>query len=141
MAAKRITREQVEDKLTLWQQRLDLLHWDIRLAFDVRPEEEDALVEIVCSEFYDRATIRFSATWSAWKVDQPIGEVGHNLDELLLHELVHVYMRDIDHQAMDDLDGILGREAHAVWTDAYHRKREALADRVARALYNGWGRA
>jgi hypothetical protein len=141
MAAKRITREQVEDKLTIWQQRLDLLHWDIRLRFDLRPEEEDALVEIVRSEFYDRATIRFSAKWSTWTLDGPIGEVGHNLDELLLHELAHVYMRDIDFQVMDDLDGVLGREAHALFTDTFHRKREALVDRIARALYNGWGPA
>lgn len=141
MAAKRITREQVEDKLTLWQQRLDLLHWDIRLDFETEPEDAATLAEITCHPQFDRATIIFNPGWRDWKVDQAIGELEVSLDYLLAHELVHPLMRDLDQLAMSDLDGMIHPDAYRVFGEGYHRKREHLVDRLARCLLDGWGPA
>lgn len=137
---KKLTREQVEDKLAIWQQRLDLLHWDIRLDFDEEPEEDNALAEIACHQQYDRAVILFAQGWREWD-PKSIGNARHSLDYLLAHELVHAKMRDLDQSVLNDLDGMIHPDAYRVFTEVFHRNRERVVDGMAVALVNGWGEA
>lgn len=145
MAAKRITREQVEDKLTTWQQRLDLLDWDIYLDLEALPEDADASAEIHVHSQYDRAVLLLAEDWRSWPLDGQLkpDRLGGNvtIDYLLCHELLHALMRDLDHIPLTDIEGHLHRDAHAVMTEGYLRHREHVVDRVARALVNGWGPA
>jgi hypothetical protein len=143
MAAKRITRAQVEDKLTIWQQRLDLLDWDIRIDFGEQPEGEDAVMEIHVHSQYDRAVLLLRADWKKWPVDGVIdqavlgGDV--SLDYLLCHELLHALMRDLDHLLLVDVEDQMHRDAHDVASKGYLRHREHVVDRMARSLVDGWG--
>lgn len=141
-AAKTLTRELLEDKLAIWMQRMNLLHWEIRLDLDTPAEAEDAIAnaEIVCHPQYDRAELRMGAGWERWVPDD-IGDLHVTLDYLLAHELAHCWMRDLDRHTMDDLDGRAHADAIAVFCEIYHRKREHLVDHVARALVDGWGPA
>lgn len=143
MAAKRITREQVEDKLTIWQQRLDLLDWDIRIDFGEHPEGEDSVMEIHVHSQYDRAVLLLRADWKTWPADGIIdaavlgGDV--TLDYLLCHELLHALMRDLDHLLLVDVEDQMHRDAHDVAAKGYVRHREHVVDRLARSLVDGWG--
>src|SRR3954454_24680559 len=145
MAAKRITPEQVEDKLTIWLQRLDLLGWDIRIDWDEAPNDEDAVMEIHVHSQYDRGVLLLHADWKTWPADGIIDAVvlggDVTLDYLLCHELLHALMRDLDHIPLVDIEEQLHRDAHEVMSAGYRRHREHLVDRVARALVNGWGPA
>jgi hypothetical protein len=139
--AKKVTAALVEAKLTVWQQRLDLRHWDVRLDFDTEPDVERAVAEIACHEQYDRATIYLAPGWREWSADGEIGELKVTLDYLLVHELTHALMRDLDQPAMNDLDKLAHPDALSVFIEVYHRQRERLTDRLATVILNGWGPA
>lgn len=137
----KVTREHLEDVIATWAQRLDLLQWEFTLKLDTPPEHTEGLAEIHCHEQYDRAAIFLRPDWQDWPQRGPIGDLGISLDYLICHELLHAQMRDLDKIPLDDIEGMIHRDAHAVVIEAYVRKREHLVDHLARALENGWGPA
>jgi hypothetical protein len=105
------------------------------------PDEDRALAEIECHQQYDRASIYLHPGWRDWKVDGELGDLKVTLDYLLVHELVHALMRNLDQSVLNDLDKLAHPDALAVFNEVFHRNRENLVDRVARSLVDGWGPA
>ena len=56
------------------------------------------------------------------------------LDEAIIHEWVHVFMRDFD-QTISSVDDELSPATERIWSDRIHHEREGVVDRIARALY------
>ncbi|MEK6273221.1 MAG: hypothetical protein AABM42_11345 [Actinomycetota bacterium] len=147
MSPAPLTREQLEDKLAVWQQRLDLLHWDLEFDFDrsVDADDEDdaGTIAVVDAQdrVYDRARIRLARGWEAWPADAwgTLGEL--TADYCLLHELVHCLLRDCDRAAMHLTADHLHRDSAQLRDTVYHEARERAVDHLARALLNGWGPA
>lgn len=139
-----LTLEQLQDKLVLWQQRMNLLHWEITINPDdvatTGDDDEVANAEMVAHTQYDRAELRLGAGWRDWD-PRDIGDLHISIDYLLAHELVHCWMRDLDRMAFDDLSGKIHRDAAEMYGEIYHRGREHLVDHIARALVDGWGPA
>lgn len=142
---KTVMRGAIEDKLAIWQQRLELLDWDIYIDWEEHPENSEASAEIHVHSQYDRAVVLFAAGWEEWPLAGCISptKLGGNVsvDYLICHELLHALMRDLDHIPMVDIEGHLHRDAHEVMINGYIRHREHLVDRVARSLVDGWGNA
>lgn len=127
-----ITPEQLGERVEAWQNRLTLLgvaHFrivEIVLSDDV-PGWDGANAGVSVSEDYDRVTFYFDNNYVE-------GATGKQLDETILHEWVHVAMRNLNNATN------LAREwlPEATWgmfdANLDHHK-ETLVDRVARQLY------
>ena len=118
----------------MWQSRLGplgLLHWrieDIHVV-DETPGGPGAKATTQVSHCYDSCSFWFTKDFLR-EADE------RELDEVILHEWVHVAMRDLD-TAVEDVDD-MGLPQAAL--DAYSRRvgwaREGLVDRIARLIYD-----
>lgn len=105
---------------------LGLTHWKIDTTI-VDTEEGEPNAEVTPSMHYDTARIEFRKGFLEESNEEEI-------DLVILHELVHVAMRDLE-RALELPEAHLGMPARALWMDALDHHREGLVDRLARALY------
>lgn len=146
-AKKPLLLEQIEDKLTIWMQRLDLLHWEIRIELNPDPGGEGSdpppLAAITAQdEIYDHAILRLLPQVLEWPGDCWGLTWDHDPDKVIAHELVHVVMRDQDRAALYHTEGVAQiRQLEAALETQYHEARERAVEHLAIALVNGWGPA
>lgn len=148
MAAPRkpLIREEIEDKLAIWLQRLDLLHWDIQLRFEAKPtddEGEPTLAQIDAQDrLYDKAVLTLNEAVLKQPGDRWGDSWAHAPDAVLVHELVHCVLRDADRAAFRKFEQTApSAPAFNACIEDYHDARERAVDHLAIALYNGWGPA
>lgn len=120
------------ERVEVWQHRLAVLglgHWRIEgvTICDEVPGVNGSEAAVQPSFQYDSATFWFRADF----VENAAEQV---LDETIIHEWLHVAMRNLD-QAMDSINDSLSPAAREVWQDRINFEREVLIDRLARQIY------
>lgn len=140
-----MTEQQVRDTIALWQQRLGLNHWAIVVKIDTpQLDGKTCLATVERSTFYDNATITVhpavigeSTLPTGVDTDAINGDAEHYYEGALVHELLHVLLRDVL-EAGDLIRDQLSRPAIDVWDGAWRRAEEATVDRLAAALVANW---
>lgn len=119
-------------RVEFWQNRLvplGLGHWRI---------DQVSVVEDMPNGARAKATVQPSHTYDSvvfWFAQDFVAEANQrDIDETILHEWVHVFMRDFD-QAVESVEYELSPAAQSRWGDWVGHEREGLVDRVARTLY------
>ena len=128
----KLTTTELAERIEAWQQRLaplGIAHFriDAVVTTDDVPGKPFSHAGVTVATDYDNCTFYFNCDY----VD---GASAKDLDETILHEWVHVAMRDLNNATN------LAREwlPDATWTtfdENLDHHKETLTDRVARALY------
>lgn len=84
------------------------------------------------------ASVQPSASYDSvffWFKEEFLEEASkREVDEVILHEWMHVLMRDLD-QAIESVEDELSPASEAQWNDRLRHEREGLVDRLARTFY------
>lgn len=117
-----MTKAALERLVRVWQGRLDLSHWRVVVDWDT-PASEGAHATVERHNDYDKATIRFPRDeWSRWSREFAA--------ETVVHELIHLHMREVD-RVVADIDGQLHRDAAILFDRRYEHESEAFVDRLS----------
>lgn len=111
----------VRDRLAYWQGVLGLAHWRIEWDPDETPSAE-RVGEMRVSEAYEHAVLALGS-WRAWDP--------RKLDEMLVHELLHLVMHDAMRVVDSDLDGIIHPDAWNVVKATHEHAIERAIERLA----------
>ncbi len=123
-----ITPIQLATRVEKWGKKLAPLgvgHWSIESVCISELEESRATVET--SKNYDECWWDFDVTFL--KECQ-----AHELDQVIIHEWVHVAMRDLDNLVYDTAERWLPEEAFQDFRENLLHEREGHVDRVSKAL-------
>lgn len=136
-----VTPKQLERMLRSWQPRLGLERWEIRLVVRAA-SEESCYMEVERSIYYERAELVVQP-WLVGRGEPPEAALFTEVDEAfieasLVHELLHLVLRDLAMVIRDDLDGFLHRDVHAQLHNGFRRAEEQAVDRLACALVQAW---
>lgn len=131
----KLTPIQLAKRVEQWQKRLPLLgvgHVTIKCVTlcDETPGGPQAKATVQSSTHYDEAHFWFTFDFIA-ECDEA------ELDQTIIHEWVHVAMRDLD-SAIESVDEQLSPAVNEVWTDRLEHEREGLVDKIARQIYHLW---
>lgn len=131
---------QLQELRVVWMERLGLQNWRINMELRAELDDSGAYMEVQRSDVYERATVRVPQ----WLLDSrmPVPDdimmrtsITDNFIEVaLVHELMHLYFRDLRRIISDDIYGILGREAYGVLQSSANRAEEQAVDKLAEAL-------
>lgn len=117
----------LEDDLRLWQNRMNLNHWDIRLS--EKPGGMKALFQIRIVRERKSAVIYWSSRTKCSYKDMTLG---------LIHELAHIYLdgMNTEHsfQAHYDIKSDRYEEARARFTN----ELEQAVETITRTIYNAY---
>lgn len=127
-----MTIKQLKRRVEFWVKRLPYLglqHWDFEYVIEDSIEgHPNARAAVDTSDFYDNACITFDLTF----VNEGPLEL---IDEVIIHELVHIAMRDFD-ELIDDTTDRLGDEGLQEFVvRQMTRERESLVERLARTIW------
>lgn len=131
-----MTEKKLRSLLDLWKTRLGLSDWRINLV--IAPcEDETSYMEITRSIYYQRAKI----TVNPWMLDikkvpkDVLIELNDNtIEESLVHELLHLYTRDLVSIVRNDLGELLHRDVHEIICNSISRADERCVDALSVAL-------
>jgi ribosomal protein S9 len=129
-----VTRRQFEKRVRWWTRQLrelGLEHWDLHFEYPQADEDvqstsgRDAQATCSVSMHYDTAYIEVAPS--------TLGLPQHDIDKIIVHELLHVLMRDLTkvHNEMRYLIG--GQVGQALDTSLEHEV-EGVVERLARAI-------
>lgn len=134
-----VDEPRLHELLGVWSERLGLQNWRIALRVGGLDDESSSM-EVARSTTYERAVIHV-APWLLGLAPVPedalFGEDARRdewVEASLVHELLHLYTRDIRAVVRDDLCGQLSRDAYALAEAAIARAEEQCVDRLAEAL-------
>lgn len=130
-----ISSIELAERCEEWQQRLSSLgiaHWRIACVTitDNVPSDTASGVSyagVVIDENYDTLRLYFNA-------DFVEGATAKELDEVILHEFVHVAFRDLNN-AIDLAKPWFPEAAWDTYDDNLEHKKESITERFARQLY------
>ncbi len=128
-----MTPAQLKKRVAVWQQRMNLQHW--RLTVDITDEprgKPSAAAGVTYSAFYDKADLEFQTELIAH-------ESVHEIDCTIVHELVHIQLRDLD-QTLWSITAHLAAPAEDVYEKAIERATEGFVDRIARVIVAGYSK-
>lgn len=119
-------------RVEFWRDRLiplGLGHWRI---------DQVSIVDETPGGYRAKATVQPSHTYDScifWFTHDFLSEASkRDVDETILHEWVHVFMRDFDH-AIESVETELSPAAESRWSDWVGHEREGVVDRIARSFY------
>jgi hypothetical protein len=126
-----VTEREIEQLLRRWQRRMGLDRWRITLDL-ARPaarfgdgDDDYQWAELDRSNNYETATIRLHPNWRSWSEAEA--------QEHLVHELVHVWMRDLE-EAIKVFEGRVLYDVFAVGREAFAQRLEATVELIMRQL-------
>jgi len=134
-----VTEARLRELFEVWRSRLGLEGW--RVVLEVGGvSDPTSYMECTRSPFYERAAIHVQP-WMVEQGEAP-GEVmfrgPHLTDDFvessLVHELLHLHLRDLRAVVREDLDGQLHPDAFHHVERAAERAEEQAVDRLAEAL-------
>lgn len=120
-----MTDKQLLKLIEKWQKRLGLERWRINVDFDSPVSDSDNM-QISRSKTYDDATITLNPEWRTW------GSL--KIEQLVIHELLHLVHRDIDYVMYELVDGQVSPASYEVIRKAYEFADEKAIDRMAHIL-------
>lgn len=135
----KITPINLAKRVEKWQRtlvELGIAHYRIEQVTitDIMPNADhgDADASVMTSEKYDSYII--------WFKDEFLERTtSRRLDETIVHELLHVWMRDLD-ESLSSVEDYMSSGAHAEWTERVDHAREGMIEGMARLivrLHNG----
>ena len=137
-----LTERQLEKRVKFWVKRLHHLglgHWrldEVCIVGEI-PEEPGAVASVQTSHLYDNFRMLFRSDYIA-QADGP------GIDETIVHELIHVVMRNLD-RTYETVEEWMPKHTYDDFMVNVVMEREAFVERMARALYslvaegdNGW---
>lgn len=134
-----MTEKRLHELCAVWQERLGLDGWRVVLKIG-GVSDEDSYMETHRSTTYQRGVI-YCQPWLLGKGAAPDSVMirGDDLTDAfiessLVHELLHLYTRDMRAVVRDDLDGQVHRDVYTVLEAAMARAEEQCVDRLAEAL-------
>lgn len=139
-----MTFEDLSKLLDVWKPRLGLSDWRLILMLG-GCEDETAYMELEHSIYYQRAVIRVNP----WFIG--IGNVPKDvlmrdsltddfIESSLVHELLHLYTRNLRDIVRSDLYGVLNRDLHEQIKNSMERVDEMMIDKLAEALTKAFKR-
>lgn len=125
-----MTRAELERIVRTWQRRLGLERWRVELVTDearwFRTGHDDEHASTWRSNSYDQARLYVNPDeWRDWSP--------HDAHEHVVHELVHLLHRDLEH-VLDHVEPLLHADAYKVAESALEHALEQTVDRIARRL-------
>jgi hypothetical protein len=134
-----LTDRQVAKRVDFWRKELELLglsHWQLQLDIedDLRTHhgDERANASVHTEDFYDAALIKIDSDVIP-EDTPPAPHLLEHLDYCIVHELLHVAMRDFD-AAIESIKDHLAPAAASQWEDRLEHEEEGFVDRTARAI-------
>lgn len=125
-----MTTAQLVKRVTFWQKKLGLDHWDIEVEVVESPHASgnSNLATAACwsSDTYDNAKIEIREDYAEWELE--------DLDQTIIHELMHIVTRDIDRTARL-LREEIGASAWNLYSAVWDREIEGLVDRLAKIVH------
>lgn len=119
------TKEQIEQAIAVWQDRLRLKHWQITLDWETPPDDENAAAS--CERIGPRycAVVKFADT-------------GHNMTPakvsmIIAHELIHCHLFDMS-DVIDNLATQLVPQAQLLTCLTHEKTVECAVDALAMAF-------
>lgn len=127
-----MTENQLQRRVEQWQSRLALLgvsQWRIESVeiVDETPGGPNADATVCTSSKYDSAYFYFARDFIETATPA-------TLDETIIHEWLHVAMRDLD-RTLDCVENWMPEQTHTDFDRTVDRAREALIERLARTIY------
>jgi len=119
-------------RVEFWRDRLvplGLTHWRIERVSVVAetPNGQSANASVQPSHTYDSVFF--------WFKEEFLQEASkRQVDETIIHEWMHVLMRDLD-QAVEAVEDELSPASERQWAERIGHEREGLVDRLARTIY------
>lgn len=116
---------------TEWVRRLRLGNWEWDVLLGV--ELEDAEAQITPHVHYDNARIEVKTGWEHWDKQ--------HLNEVVVHELLHVALRDLDHilHMPCEVGAWKGGQASRLYHDALEHALEGFIQRQAQLFVDAYG--
>lgn len=133
-----LTGEQLVELVELYQRRLGLGDWRIRVELD-EPAEDGASADVERLPDYPLAVIRFNPAWRETPADS-WGDWRIPVEEVVAHELAHLLLVPIDRVALHTFEQ-LGGQAAAIAGAAYKSALEQSVDAIARVLVEAYAPA
>jgi hypothetical protein len=127
-----MTEGQLQRRITYWQRKLGHLgvgHWRVEevLVQDETPAGPNAAMTVRSSGSYDSCQFRARRDW--------LENAGREeIDETIIHEWLHVCMRDLDH-AIEAAEEWMPSHTWYSYDRAVDHEQEGVIDRLARQLY------
>jgi hypothetical protein len=125
-----VTADEVERIVAVWQARLGLSHWDIKVRWEKQVDDgHDAT--IVISEDYDQASVRIqqkddpesnTRPFSAWSEREA--------NVVIVHELLHVFEIETRRPALA-LANVLSKTSYEMFWSWYEHGAENWVDRLS----------
>ena len=122
-----MTVKQLGARVRYWSRILRLRHWD----FDVEivegfADSPESYARCHCEDSYDQALLSFKQEW----LDEAEYE---EIEIAVVHELLHVYMRNFDH-TVERIEDQLAPTTAAIWHEQVKHDRENTVDRLSRLI-------
>lgn len=119
-----MTPRQLAARVRHWRAVLRLDHWEFDVEVVDRFEDSDeAFARCRPEDYYDKATLIFRRDWLT-EADQ------QDLDETVVHELLHAYMRNFDH-AIERVNDQLAPGVRDLWEESVRHERENVVERLS----------
>jgi len=126
-----MTRTELERILAVWQDRLRLGHWSIKIVWDREISDENE-AEIRVHDWYEQASIGVSKKFEQWD--------SRHANTTIVHELLHCFERDCK-AAVEAMANVSGQAVYELLWSRYLAGAEAWIDRLAIVLVDLTGHA
>lgn len=129
-----LTLATLRDRVAYWQHHpalssLGLGAWD--LSVEWLPEDNDDPESPIASaephHYYDEGELKFSRA----EIDNC---TALEVDRAIVHELLHIFMRDLDEAAEEQISLYFPFPAASGWRARVKHEREGFVDRMARTI-------
>jgi len=134
-----MTQEELERILNVWQCRLQLDHWDIKVKWEV-PCSLASEAEIKISNDYEQASLRIQQQ-SDPTTDPPtrsfVDWTEYDTNINIVHELLHVFEKET-HRPIEaaGTNGVMSSSAYEILLAWYQHGAENWVDRLSIILVN-----
>lgn len=123
------------ERIEAWQKRLASLgvaHYEIERVTITEGEDSTRAAHVQCWKKYDRCVFVFRQEF----LDDATAD---ELDQVILHEWIHVAMRDFD-EVLEQVEPWMPKATYEMWENVVEHEREGVVDRVATALFYAFRR-
>lgn len=116
------------ERVEFWADRLYLHGWEFDVEFAVRPEGRSSswIACVKTDSQYDEATLQFNK--------EKLKELKQTqIDVYIVHELLHVMMRDLD-EAIESVMEFFSHREWTLWKERVDHEEEGLVMRLAEII-------
>lgn len=136
-----MTEKTLREMFKLWQGRLNLDHWTLEVKIG-GCEGKSSFMEVSRSYDYDRASIHVQPWLLTGEPPEDISDIDLTLkfvEERVVHELLHLHMREMMFVVYKLLDCQLHRDVDKLLLTAFDHAEEGAVDRLSQTMIDRWG--